>query len=73
MAEQTTEHLNVAASIDRCIETILDFERYPEWAPDIKASIVIERDEQGRATRVAFRAAAVPDTSWRIRTAKRPT
>lgn len=59
MAEQTTEHLNVAASIDRCIETILDFERYPEWAPDIKAAIVIERDEQGRATKVAFRAAAM--------------
>lgn len=59
MAEQTTEHLNVAASIDRCIETILDFERYPEWAPDIKAAIIIERDEQGRGSRVAFRAAAM--------------
>jgi uncharacterized membrane protein len=59
MAEQTTEHLNVAASIDRCIETILDFERYPEWAPDIKAAIVIDRDEQGRGRRVAYRAAAM--------------
>ncbi len=59
MSEQTTEQLNIGASIDRCIETTLDFERYPEWAPDIKAAIVIERDEQGRGTRVAFRAAAM--------------
>lgn len=59
MAEQTTEQLNVGASIDRCIETILDFERYPDWAPDIKAAIIIERDDQGRGKRVAFRAAAM--------------
>ena len=34
------------------------FEHYPEWAADIKAVAVDERDEDGRATLVTFRAAA---------------
>jgi ribosome-associated toxin RatA of RatAB toxin-antitoxin module len=49
----------VAAAPQRCIDVALDFERYPDWAPDIKESTVIERDERGRATRVGFRAAAM--------------
>lgn len=59
MAEHATEHLQVAAHADRCIAIALDFERYPEWAPDIKGATVLERDDRGRGTRVAFRAAAM--------------
>ncbi len=59
MAEHATEHLNVGADADRCIEVALDFERYPDWAPDIKEATVLERDERGRGSRVAFRAAAM--------------
>src|SRR3954469_1146277 len=46
------------AAPTRCFEVVTDFERYPEWAADIKAVQVVERDDQGRATEVAFRAAA---------------
>ena len=57
--EHATEHLNVAASPQRCIDVALDFERYPEWAPDVKESTVVERDDRGRATKVGFRVAAM--------------
>ena len=59
MAEHATEHLNVNASVADCIAVTLDFAKYPEWAPDIKESTVLESDDRGRATRVAFRAAAM--------------
>ena len=59
MAEHATEHLNVNASVADCIKVTLDFPRYPEWAPDIKESNVLETDERGRGTKVAFRAAAM--------------
>ena len=39
--------------------TLSDFERYPEWARDIKASTVVERDGQGRGVEVTFLAAAM--------------
>lgn len=59
MAEHATEHLNVTASPERCVEVALDFEQYPSWAPDIKGATVLARDERDRGTRVAFRAAAM--------------
>lgn len=58
MQEQATERMVVEASVDRCLEVALDVERYPEWAADIKEVEVLARDEQGRAERVRFRAAA---------------
>lgn len=57
--EHATEHLNVAADPQTCIQVALDYEQYPAWAPDIKESTVLERDDRGRATKVAFRAAAM--------------
>lgn len=59
MAEHATEHMNVAADPQRCIEVALDFEQYPSWAPDIKEAAVIARDDRGRGTTVSFRAAAM--------------
>jgi ribosome-associated toxin RatA of RatAB toxin-antitoxin module len=59
----TTEHAHeqatVSASPADCLTVALDYERYPEWAHDIKEASVMARDEQGRATTVAFRAAAM--------------
>ena len=57
--EHATEFLTVAATPAACMDIALDFDRYSEWAPDIKEAKVLERDEQGRGTRVAFRAAAM--------------
>lgn len=59
MVEHATEHLNVGADPQRCWEVALDFPRYPEWAADVKDAQVLERDTEGRGTRVAFRAAAM--------------
>ena len=44
---------------ERCYEVVLDFERYPEWVADIKHVEVLQRDNEGRGTKVAFRAAAM--------------
>jgi ribosome-associated toxin RatA of RatAB toxin-antitoxin module len=59
MAEHATEHLNVGAHVERCVEVALDFARYPDWAPDIKEATVLETDDRGRGSKVAFRAAAM--------------
>jgi ribosome-associated toxin RatA of RatAB toxin-antitoxin module len=59
MADQATEHLHMDAPPERCFEVVLDFERYPEWVADIKHVEVLTRDEQGRGSKVAFRAAAM--------------
>ena len=59
MADQATEHMKMEAPPERCYEVVLDFERYPEWVADIKHVEVLARDEQGRGTKVAFRAAAM--------------
>ena len=59
MADQATERATIDAPPERCFEIALDFERYPEWARDIKQATVKERDDQGRGTRVAYRVAAM--------------
>jgi ribosome-associated toxin RatA of RatAB toxin-antitoxin module len=59
MTDQATEQMEVGAPPDRCWEVLLDFERYPEWVGDLKQVEVLERDDTGRGTRVAFRAAAM--------------
>jgi len=58
MADQATQVMLIDASPARCFEVAVDFENYPEWAADIKAVSVLERDAQDRGLRVRFRAAA---------------
>ena len=58
MADHATQVMVIDASPLRCFEVAQDFERYPQWAADIKSVTVLEHDEQGRGTRVQFRAAA---------------
>jgi hypothetical protein len=55
-AAQTT-HIN--ASMDTCVEIVLDFERYPEWAKDVKEAVVRSRDDQDRPLQVEYRASAL--------------
>jgi ribosome-associated toxin RatA of RatAB toxin-antitoxin module len=57
--DQATETEFVAASPSRCYDIAIDFERYPEWARDVKEASVLERDAQGRATKVEYRASAL--------------
>ena len=59
MLDQATETETIAASPQRCFDVAIDFERYPEWAHDVKEANVLERDAQGRATKVEYRASAL--------------
>lgn len=59
MVDQTTERTTIMASPDACYEAAIDFERYPDWATDIKMSRILSRDDDGRAVDVEFRAAAM--------------
>jgi ribosome-associated toxin RatA of RatAB toxin-antitoxin module len=56
--EQVAERMMIRATPEQCYDILTDFARYPEWAADIKAVTVTERDDEGRPTRVTFRAAA---------------
>ena len=59
MIDQATETEHVAAAPTRCYDIAVDFERYPEWARDVKEANVLERDSAGRATKVEYRASAL--------------
>jgi ribosome-associated toxin RatA of RatAB toxin-antitoxin module len=68
MADQATQHMVVEASPERTWQVLTDFEAYPTWAHDLKTAEVVARDGDGRASEVAFRAAAMGrSTSYRLR------
>jgi hypothetical protein len=56
--ERVAERMIIRGSPQECYDVLTAFDRYPEWAADIKAVTVDERDARGRASRVTFRAAA---------------
>jgi ribosome-associated toxin RatA of RatAB toxin-antitoxin module len=58
VADQTAERMVVSGTPERCLAVVLDVEHYPEWVGDLKSVEVLERDDAGRASVVAFRAAA---------------
>jgi uncharacterized membrane protein len=59
MADSASERIEITATPQRCYDVAVDFERYPDWAQDVKSVDVLERDDQGRAKRVEYRAAAL--------------
>src|SRR4051794_10750741 len=59
MAEQAREQTTINASVEQCFRTLVDFERYPEWAGDLKQATVISHDDQQRPIIVEYRAAAM--------------
>jgi ribosome-associated toxin RatA of RatAB toxin-antitoxin module len=68
VAEQAKEHTRIDAPVEECFDTLTDFERYPEWAGDLKEARVVERDDQDRALVVEYRAAAMGrSTTYRLR------
>ena len=58
LGEQATQQIVINAAPQACFDVAVAFERYPEWAGDIKEAVVTERDGAGRPTLVRFRAAA---------------
>ena len=68
MADQTTQHLHIEAPRAAIWDALTDFERYTDWARDLKQVEVVERDTEGRATVVHFRAAGMGrSTSYTLR------
>ena len=59
MAESASQTTTIAAAPDRVWAIATDFERYPEWAKDVKDVVVRARDDQQRPTEVEFRASAL--------------
>ena len=56
-----------------CFAVATDFPRYPEWAKDVKAADVLERDDEGRPRPVEFRASALGrSTHYTLATTTRP-
>ena len=58
LGERATQQIVIKAPPLACYEVAAAFERYPEWAADIKEVVVTERDAHGRPSVVRFRAAA---------------
>jgi len=58
VSEHTTQRMTMRAAPEQCFEVVTDFERYPDWAADIKEVTVGQRDDEGRPRHVTFRAAA---------------
>jgi ribosome-associated toxin RatA of RatAB toxin-antitoxin module len=59
VAETAHENIQIEADPQRVYEVATDFERYPEWAKDVKEVQIQERDDQGRGAKVEYRAAAM--------------
>jgi hypothetical protein len=68
MPDKARETTVINAPVQLCFDTLVDFERYPEWAGDLKQATVVERDGDGRGLVVEFRAAAMGrSTTYRLR------
>jgi hypothetical protein len=66
--EQVAERMIIRGTPDDCYTVLSEFEHYPEWAADIKAVHIDERDDMGRASLVTYRAAAFGrSTSYTLR------
>lgn len=59
MSDRAAQTTLISAPLQKCWDVALDFERYPEWARDVKEAVVRGRDDQGRASLVEFRASAL--------------
>lgn len=59
MVDSGSDSIVVASKVDACIAVATDFERYPEWARDVKQAVVRERGGDGRPTVVEYRASAL--------------
>ncbi len=59
MTDHATQRAIIDATPEQCFAVALDFERYPEWASDVKEVLVQRRDDDGRGGDVTFRAAAM--------------
>jgi len=62
MSDEARESIHIEATPQRCYEVAIDFDRYPEWATDVKEVEVLGRDADGRGTRVRYQISAMGKT-----------
>ena len=64
MADRTESSIVIAAAPGAVLDVIADFDRYPEWAGEVKNVVVISEDGDGWADQVEFTlsAGAIKDT-----------
>jgi hypothetical protein len=64
MADRTESRIDIAAAPGAVLDVIADFDRYPEWAGEVKKVAVISEDGDGWADQVEFTlsAGAIKDT-----------
>jgi len=59
MTDRAAQTTLINAPLQTCWDIVLDFEKYPDWAKDVKEAVIRDRDDQGRASRVEYRASAL--------------
>lgn len=64
MADRTESSIVIAATPGAILDVIADFDRYPEWAGEVKRAVLISEDGDGWADQVEFTlsAGAIKDT-----------
>ena len=68
MSDQATQTIEIAASVERILGVLGDFDAYPTWARDLKGITIESVDPTGRGREVTFRAAAMGrSTSYTLR------
>lgn len=59
MADVARQEAIIATPLAQLWDVLVDFERYPTWAKDLKQVEVLGRDPEGRGVEVLYRAAAM--------------
>ena len=68
MADQASQRATIGASPQALFDVVTDFDRYTDWIRDLKSVEVLDRDDEGRALEVRYRAAAMGrSTSYTLR------
>ncbi|HTC81713.1 MAG TPA: SRPBCC family protein [Acidimicrobiia bacterium] len=62
MADEARESIHIEAPPAQCYAVAIDFDRYPQWATDVKQVEVLERDGEGRGSRVRYQISALGKT-----------
>lgn len=62
MSDEARESIHIEAGPEECYAVAVDFDRYPEWATDVKHVEVLDRDDEGRGTRVLYEVSALGKT-----------
>ena len=55
MAFKVKDSIDIEATTDEILAVACDFESYPDWNAEVKSVEVLEADEEGRPTQVAWK------------------